>query len=121
MFLADSIGYLVLVIRSVLTSRIARFSYVLALNQFDRFFFSSRRRHTRCSRDWSSDVCSSDLMDYVRATQVSAHVGQAMALVFGLIGLFSNPFLVFIAFFVWIGAAQEASMVQMRTDRKSVV
>src|SRR2546429_1499459 len=26
----------------------------------NRFFFSSRRRHTRCSRDWSSDVCSSD-------------------------------------------------------------
>src|SRR2546429_3615434 len=26
------------------------------------FFFSSRRRHTRCSRDWSSDVCSSDLI-----------------------------------------------------------
>src|SRR2546422_11525637 len=25
------------------------------------FFFSSRRRHTRCSRDWSSDVCSSDV------------------------------------------------------------
>src|SRR2546422_3541155 len=29
------------------------------------FFFSSRRRHTRCSRDWSSDVCSSDLVDLV--------------------------------------------------------
>src|SRR6266542_6987508 len=27
----------------------------------DFFFFSSRRRHTRCYRDWSSDVCSSDL------------------------------------------------------------
>src|SRR6266852_7958766 len=27
------------------------------------FFFSSRRRHTRCYRDWSSDVCSSDLVD----------------------------------------------------------
>src|SRR5687768_1759856 len=27
------------------------------------FFFSSRRRHTRCSRDWSSDVCSSDLWE----------------------------------------------------------
>src|SRR5690625_3897428 len=27
------------------------------------FFFSSRRRHTRWPRDWSSDVCSSDLMD----------------------------------------------------------
>src|SRR2546422_4996451 len=28
------------------------------------FFFSSRRRHTRCSRDWSSDVCSSDLSEH---------------------------------------------------------
>src|SRR5207253_6672862 len=27
------------------------------------FFFSSRRRHTRWPRDWSSDVCSSDLVD----------------------------------------------------------
>src|SRR5471030_1341847 len=26
----------------------------------ERFFFSSRRRHTRCLSDWSSDVCSSD-------------------------------------------------------------
>src|SRR6266498_4242775 len=29
---------------------------------FFSFFFSSRRRHTRCGRDWSSDVCSSDLL-----------------------------------------------------------
>src|SRR5207245_4575223 len=29
------------------------------------FFFSSRRRHTRCYRDWSSDVCSSDLSRFV--------------------------------------------------------
>src|SRR6266542_4878582 len=27
------------------------------------FFFWSRRRHTRCYRDWSSDVCSSDLLE----------------------------------------------------------
>src|SRR2546429_7258059 len=37
----------------------------LAVNRIHQllllFFFSSRRRHTRCSRDWSSDVCSSDL------------------------------------------------------------
>src|SRR2546422_1986444 len=33
-----------------------------------RFFFSSRRRHTRCSRDWSSDVCSSDLGGHVLVT-----------------------------------------------------
>ena len=59
-------------------------------------------------------------MEYVRATQVAAHVGQALALGFGLIGLFSNPFLVFIALFVWIGAAQEASMVQMRTGLSGI-
>src|SRR5687768_18109811 len=35
--------------------------YVMSLDIFLLFFFSSRRRHTRCSRDWSSDVCSSDL------------------------------------------------------------
>src|SRR5690625_3416624 len=28
------------------------------------FYFSSKRRHTRCPRDWSSDVCSSDLLPY---------------------------------------------------------
>src|SRR5438045_7979504 len=31
------------------------------------FFFSSRRRHTRCLSDWSSDVCSSDLKTVRRA------------------------------------------------------
>src|SRR5436309_11647869 len=41
------------------------------------FFFSSRRRHTRFSRDWSSDVCSSDLStlgacDDVRAPRALA-------------------------------------------------
>src|SRR5437016_6983951 len=30
------------------------------------FFFSSRRRHTRLVSDWSSDVCSSDLVEYSR-------------------------------------------------------
>ena len=55
-------------------------------------------------------------MDYVRATQVAANIGQGLALVFGFIGLFSNPFLLFIAFFVWIGASQEASMAQMKNS-----
>src|SRR2546429_4848035 len=32
----------------------------LPRSSFPQLFFSSRRRHTRCSRDWSSDVCSSD-------------------------------------------------------------
>ena len=54
-------------------------------------------------------------MDYTKATQIAANVGQLMALIFGFVGLFSNPFLVFIALFVWIGAAQEAGMVQIKS------
>jgi len=55
-------------------------------------------------------------MDYVRATQTAANIGQGMAFLLGFIGLFSNPFLLFIAFFVYIGASQEASMVQMKNS-----
>src|SRR5690606_41013213 len=45
------------------------------------FFFSSRRRHTRFSRDWSSDVCSSDLDTPVAddATIVQQMAGYARA------------------------------------------
>src|SRR3989442_14091767 len=44
------------------------------------FFFSSRRRHTRCGRDWSSDVCSSDLwQDGARARGVSIEVEDRLA------------------------------------------
>jgi Zn-dependent protease len=53
-------------------------------------------------------------MDYLKATQTAANIGQGMAFLFGLIGLFGNPTLLFIAFFVWIGASQEAGMVQMK-------
>lgn len=52
--------------------------------------------------------------DYARATQIAAAVGQGLALFFGIIGLFYNPFLVFIALFVWIGASQESGMAQMK-------
>lgn len=54
-------------------------------------------------------------IEYTQATQIAGSVGQGMAFLFGFIGLFSNPFLLFIALFVWIGAAQETSMVQMKT------
>src|SRR5205814_6619829 len=44
------------------------------------FFFSSRRRHTRCLSDWSSDVCSSDLRHATGATSgVSAEGGAHSA------------------------------------------
>src|SRR5215813_14930175 len=38
------------------------------------FFFSSRRRHTRCGRDWSSDVCSSDLKVLVVHSDLLAQI-----------------------------------------------
>src|SRR6266498_1428738 len=53
-------------------------------------------------------------MSYVRATQVAANVGQGFAFVFGFIGLLWNPFLLFIALFVYIGASQEAALAQMK-------
>jgi Zn-dependent protease/predicted transcriptional regulator len=55
-------------------------------------------------------------IDYIRATQIAAHVGQAMALLFGFAGLFGNPMLLFIALFVWMGAEAEAAMVQIHTS-----
>jgi Zn-dependent protease len=51
-------------------------------------------------------------MEYGRATQIAANIGQGMAMLFGLLGLMSNPFLLFVAFFVYQGAAQEAGAVQ---------
>jgi Zn-dependent protease len=54
-------------------------------------------------------------MEYTQATQIAASLGQGVALLFGFIGLLSNPFLVFIALFVWIGATQEAAAVQMKS------
>jgi Zn-dependent protease/CBS domain-containing protein len=54
-------------------------------------------------------------IDHVRATQTAAAVGQALALAFGLMGLFiRDPLLLFVALFVWIGAATEAHSVQLK-------
>jgi Zn-dependent protease/predicted transcriptional regulator len=55
-------------------------------------------------------------MNYVRATQIAATIGKGMAVLIGFWGLFNaNPFPVFIALFVWLGADSEASMVQVRS------
>lgn len=59
-------------------------------------------------------------LEYVRATQIAAGIGQGMAFLFGIIGLFGNPFLIFIALFVWIGAQQEASMVQIKSGLSGI-
>jgi len=54
-------------------------------------------------------------MNHNRATQTAAKVGQGFALWLGLMGLLYNPFLIFIDLFVWIGAAAEAGMEQVKS------
>jgi Zn-dependent protease len=55
-------------------------------------------------------------LDYVRATRIAATVGQGMALLFGLLGLLFDPFLVFIAVFIWLGAAVEVQQAELGPD-----
>jgi Zn-dependent protease len=60
--------------------------------------------------------------DRVRATRMAANVGQTLAVGFGILGLFGNPFLILIAVFIWIGAGAEASAaeVEERLHRQPV-
>jgi Zn-dependent protease/CBS domain-containing protein len=48
------------------------------------------------------------------ATRIAAQLGQAMALLFGIIGLFFNPLLIFIALFLWMGASGEAKLSEAK-------
>src|SRR5688500_19441769 len=57
-----------LLILFVLASAIVSLIYILCV-----FFFSSRRRHTRLQGDWSSDVCSSDLLKAAPAGKSRRH------------------------------------------------
>jgi Zn-dependent protease/predicted transcriptional regulator len=53
-------------------------------------------------------------LNYARATQIAARVGQGLAFVFGFFGLLYNPLLIFIALFVYLGATQEAGLAQIK-------
>jgi Zn-dependent protease/predicted transcriptional regulator len=50
-------------------------------------------------------------MDYARATRIAASIGKLFAILFGIAGLLINPFLIFIAFFVYLGASSEEQSV----------
>jgi stage IV sporulation protein FB len=49
-----------------------------------------------------------------RATRIAAGIGQFIAVVFGVLGLLSNPMLILIALFIYFGAASEATLAQVR-------
>ncbi|UEM03878.1 site-2 protease family protein [Skermanella rosea] len=60
-------------------------------------------------------------MGYGRGTAVAATIGQGVAFVFGLLGLFGNPLLLFIALFVYLAASSEAHAVQIREVSRGVM
>lgn len=55
-----------------------------------------------------------------RATSIAATIGQVMAIVLGLVGMFDNPFLIFIAVFVFLGARGEADHVETQAVLKGL-
>ncbi len=57
----------------------------------------------------------SRITHYARATRIAAGIGQALAILLGFLGFFTNPFLLFIALFVYLGAQGEAQHAEMRS------
>lgn len=60
------------------------------------------------------------VMGHAKATLIAARIGQGLAFVFGFIGLFYNPLLIFIALFVYLGASSENAMAQMKDVTQGV-
>lgn len=61
-------------------------------------------------------------LGYARATRIASTVGQGLAVLLGLLGLFSgNAILLFIAFFVYLGASSEGHAVQMRQATRGML
>jgi Zn-dependent protease len=55
---------------------------------------------------------------YTRATRMAATFGQALAVLFGVVGLLGNPFLVLIAIFIFLAASGEANYVEMKDQAR---
>jgi hypothetical protein len=59
-------------------------------------------------------------MSYPRATHYASRLGQGLAILLGLAGLFLSPILIFIALFVWLGASQEGAEAQIRSGLEGI-
>src|SRR5207245_6020538 len=90
--------------------------YVIASSGF---FFSSRRRHTRCYRDWNSDVCSSDLVRGKTLT-VARWIGRGTFKAAALIG----AFVLIIALWLWdasiLTRAADQNLQLIRSEERRV-
>src|SRR5690606_17126011 len=58
---------------------------------------------------------------FARATELAAAIGQGLAVVLGIFGLFGNPMLVIIAIFVFLAASGEASQAQLRQVARGAI
>src|SRR5690625_6757432 len=68
------------------------------------FFFSSRRRHTRWPRDWSSDVCSSDLQSTVlRSLVLAPYLVSNVVAAIVFLWILDTQLGIFNVFLQWIG------------------
>ncbi|MEO3474118.1 site-2 protease family protein [Roseomonas sp. CAU 1739] len=59
-------------------------------------------------------------MPHAAATRLAAQVGQGVAILLGFLGLFGAPLLIFIALFVWLGAAGESAEESLRTATRGL-
>src|SRR5436190_1033731 len=92
--------------QSTLTGRIAAANLVLfAFNLIPAFPMDGGRVLRAILAVW---------LGYTQATRVAASIGQALAVVFGFLGLLGNPLLVLVAVFIFLAASGEAGYVQAR-------
>src|SRR6266699_3181076 len=85
------------------------------------FFFSSRRRHTRCGRDWSSDVCSSDLAERRRERKISSERQELAREVHDEVGQALSGLLVQIRLAKGRGSEGEAELQVLERAARSAV
>lgn len=62
----------------------------------------------------------SSKMDYLKATAISVRIGQGLAIIFVFIGIFYNPWLILIAFFIYMGGMEEYQSIQMSFALKGI-